>query len=97
LIFDEVDAGIGGTTGTAIGQALVNLADRHQVLVVTHLAQVAAFATAHKVVRKATAKDSVDVSISNLERDDRVTELARMLSGKPDSASAREHAEELLG
>lgn len=96
LVFDEVDAGIGGEAGHAVGAALKALGDRHQVLVVTHLPQVAAFADAHLHVRKQQKDDETVSEVHLLTRDERVTELARMLSGKADSGSARSHAEELL-
>lgn len=96
LLFDEVDSGIGGTAATAVGRALADLGTRHQVLVVTHLPQVAACADHHLVVEKLGKADSVKTNIGAVVDDDRLTELSRMLSGSPDSASARSHAAELL-
>ncbi len=96
LVFDEVDAGIGGEAGHAVGSALAALGDRHQVLVVTHLPQVAACADSHLIVEKRQGEDDTVSEISLLDRKGRVTELARMLSGKPESKSARSHAKELL-
>ncbi len=96
LLFDEVDSGIGGTAATAVGRALGDLGDRHQVLVVTHLPQVAACADHHLVVEKRGKGHSVSTSIRSVEDEERLTELSRMLSGSPDSTSAREHAAELL-
>jgi DNA repair protein RecN (Recombination protein N) len=100
LVFDEVDAGIGGEAAVAVGRALAALGGTHQVLVVTHLAQVAAFAAAHLSVAKdvvAGAGGERTVAAARLlGGDDRVVELARMLSGRPDSDSARGHARELL-
>ncbi len=96
LVFDEVDAGIGGQAGFAVGRALAALGDRHQVLVVTHLPQVAAFADCHLAVEKRQGDDTTVSEIRVLDGDDRVSELARMLSGQPDSAAARQHASELL-
>ncbi len=95
LVFDEVDAGIGGEAGFAVGRALSNLGDRHQVLVVTHLPQVAAFADAHLAVRKQQGDDSTVSEIRLLDDTERLTELARMLSGQPHSDTARSHAREL--
>jgi DNA repair protein RecN (Recombination protein N) len=95
LVFDEVDAGIGGEAGFAVGRSLSDLADRHQVLVVTHLAQVASFADAHLAVEKIQDTDATVSQIRRLDDADRETELARMLSGQPDSATARTHAREL--
>ncbi len=96
LVFDEVDAGIGGTAATAVGQALGALGRRHQVLVVTHLPQVAAWADAQVVVTKTATRTRTTTAVSVLDDDARVVEIARMLSGSPDSESAREHAAELL-
>ncbi len=96
LVFDEVDAGIGGQAGFAVGRALAALADRHQVLVVTHLPQVAAFADAHLLVEKSQGDDDTLSEIRLLDDDARRTELARMLSGQPGSSTARKHAKELL-
>lgn len=96
LVFDEVDAGIGGATALAVGSRLAELSKRHQVLVVTHLAQVAACADAHLVVSKQTVDGTVRTLVRPVEGDDRVAEIARMLSGD-DGQASRAHAEELLG
>ena len=96
LVFDEVDAGIGGEAGVAVGRALAELGGRHQVLCVTHLPQVAAFADAHVAVAKAESDGRTVARTSLLLDDTRVTELARMLSGTGDSTNARRHARELL-
>ncbi len=96
LIFDEVDAGIGGQAGSAVGRALSALGDRHQVLVVTHLPQVAAFADAHITVEKQQGADATVSNLRLLDSQARVTELARMLSGQPDSDTAQLHAQELM-
>jgi DNA repair protein RecN (Recombination protein N) len=96
LVFDEVDAGIGGAAAVAVGRALARLAHEHQVLVVTHLPQVAAYADAQVRVAK-QSDDAATVShASLLDRSERVIELSRMLSGQPDSDAARVHAAELL-
>ncbi|MBO3103034.1 DNA repair protein RecN [Cellulomonas fengjieae] len=99
FVFDEVDAGVGGRAAIEVGRRLSALAQGSQVLVVTHLAQVAAFADRHLVVTKSTA-DGVDVvtesDVRLVTRDERVRELARMLSGQEDSDAARTHAAELL-
>jgi len=96
LVFDEVDAGIGGEAGTAVGQALATLGGRHQVLCVTHLAQVAAFADAHIAVAK-TERGQRTVATAELVLDDaRVGEVSRMLAGVGESSHARRHAQELL-
>ena len=96
LVFDEVDAGIGGEAAVAVGRALGALGAQSQVLVVTHLPQVAAFADQQVVVWKEERDDRTVASAKPLDDDGRVIELSRMLSGQPDSATARGHAEELL-
>jgi DNA repair protein RecN (Recombination protein N) len=96
MVFDEVDAGIGGEAAVAVGQALAALGAERQVLVVTHLPQVAAFADAQVQVVKQDAGDRVVAAATRLDDDDRVVELSRMLAGDPDSAAARKHAKELL-
>lgn len=96
IVFDEVDAGIGGTAATAVGEALARLGESRQVLVVTHLAQVAAAATVQVGVAKDI--DEVDTSTSArvLDDEERVVELSRMLSGQPTSAAALAHARDLI-
>ena len=95
LVFDEVDAGIGGDVANTVGASLADLAATHQVLVVTHLAQVAAFADQHVAITKRDVEGRAVSEATVLDDDARVTELSRMLSGSPDSASARQHADEL--
>jgi DNA repair protein RecN (Recombination protein N) len=96
MVFDEVDAGIGGAVAAAVGEALAQLAVSRQVLVVTHLAQVAALATTHLVVTKSSDDVSTVSQLREVTGDDRVAEIARMLSGDADGGSARAHASELL-
>ncbi len=96
LIFDEVDAGIGGEAAVAVGRSLAALGADQQVLVVTHLPQVAAFAHAHVQVTKETGEDHTVARIEQLDEPGRVAELSRMLSGQPESQTARDHAQELL-
>ena len=96
LIFDEVDAGIGGEAAWAVARSLQALSDRHQILVVTHLPQVAAFADAQLSVTKRTSGGSTAASVVPLDDDARVEEIARMLSGQPDSEVGRDHAISLL-
>jgi len=96
LVFDEIDAGVGGATATAVGRRLAELARGRQVVVVTHLAQVAAFADAQLVVVKDLAGDEAATSVVRVEGDARVAEIARMLSGN-DSEASLAHARELLG
>jgi DNA repair protein RecN (Recombination protein N) len=95
LAFDEVDAGVGGRTGRAVGRVLHGLARGRQVLVVTHLAQIAAFADHHLVVEKSAAAGRTLARVASVEGEERVRELARMLAGD-DGPTARAHAEELL-
>ena len=100
FVFDEVDAGVGGRAAVEVGRRLAELGRHAQVVVVTHLAQVAAFADRHLVVTKATSADDDVVTESGVhpvQGEERVRELARMLSGQEDSEAARRHAEELLG
>lgn len=96
FVFDEVDAGVGGEAATAVGRRLAHLAQRAQVIVVTHLPQVAAFGDRHLVVRKDDDGVVTTTSVVSVDGQDRVAELARMLAGRADSASAQEHAQELL-
>jgi DNA repair protein RecN (Recombination protein N) len=96
LVFDEVDAGIGGEAGIAVGRLLADLGVRHQVLCVTHLAQVAAFADEQVVVEKREEGGRTVASASHVDRDARVAELSRMLAGVGESAHAQSHAAELL-
>ncbi|HEY5545073.1 MAG TPA: DNA repair protein RecN [Gemmatimonadaceae bacterium] len=96
LVFDEVDAGIGGTVALRVGDSLRRLAEHHQVLVITHLAQVAARAHHHVVVAKGAKGGVSTADISVVQRDDRVAEVARMLGGDPSSKVSRAHARELL-
>ncbi|MBA4609432.1 DNA repair protein RecN [Aeromicrobium sp. Marseille-Q0843] len=96
LVFDEVDAGIGGRTAVEVGRRLARLAKHAQVIAVTHLPQVAAFADAHFVVSKSDDGTVTSSSVLRLEHQGRVDELARMLAGLDDSSAAQEHARELL-
>jgi DNA repair protein RecN (Recombination protein N) len=97
MIFDEVDAGIGGAAAIEVGKRLKALAKIHQIVVVTHLPQVAAFADKHLKVEKSASGNITTSSVMELDSDARVTEIARMMAGIQDSASALEHARELLG
>jgi DNA repair protein RecN (Recombination protein N) len=96
FVFDEVDAGVGGRAAVEIGRRLARLAETAQVLVVTHLPQVAAYADRHLAVTKAADGSVVESGVEQLDQAGRVTELARMLAGQEDSRSARAHARELL-
>ena len=96
FVFDEVDAGVGGKAAVEIGRRLARLARLAQVIVVTHLPQVAAFADAHLVVEKAGDGSVTRSGITRLDDEGRVTELSRMLAGLEDSEFGRAHAGELL-
>jgi DNA repair protein RecN (Recombination protein N) len=96
MVFDEVDAGVGGRAAVEIGRRLARLATRHQVIVVTHLAQVAAYADRHLVVDKQRSKTATHSRVRTLPEADRIGELARMLAGLDDTDTGRAHAEELL-
>lgn len=96
FVFDEVDAGVGGRAAVEVGRRLAQLAQGAQVVVVTHLAQVAAFADRQLVVAKDTSNGVTVTGVSEVTEDARVNELARMLSGQDDSTTARRHAHELL-
>ncbi|MEV8339521.1 DNA repair protein RecN [Leucobacter sp. NPDC077196] len=96
FVFDEVDAGVGGAAAIEIGRRLARLSRTSQVIVVTHLAQVAAFASNHLQVVKDSAGGFTESSLCRLDGDARLAEMARLLSGLSDSGSALEHAAELL-
>jgi DNA repair protein RecN (Recombination protein N) len=97
LVFDEIDAGVGGAVGSAVGAKLLEVALRHQVFVVTHLAQVASRATTHLLVEKTVDGAAItSTAVRRLAGEGRVEEIARMLGGDPGSATSREHARELL-
>jgi DNA repair protein RecN (Recombination protein N) len=96
LVFDEVDAGVGGSAARSVGRSLAALAEQKQVLVVTHLPQVAAFADAQVALTKHDDGATTAMSVEVLGAEARVRELARMLSGLADSDTGHDHAEELL-
>jgi DNA repair protein RecN (Recombination protein N) len=96
LIFDEVDAGIGGTVAVAVGRKLGEVARHHQVFVITHLPQVAARGGRHFRVEKHAEEGVAATRVTPLEGEDRVFEIARMLGGDPESETSRRHAGELL-
>lgn len=97
MIFDEVDAGIGGEAAIEVGKRLKLLAQKHQVVVVTHLPQVAAFADSHLKVVKSSDTKATRTDVIVLNNEERLTEIARMMAGLSDSSSALEHARELIG
>ncbi|MGA0865954.1 MAG: DNA repair protein RecN [Candidatus Nanopelagicaceae bacterium] len=96
LIFDEIDAGIGGETGLIIGERLSRLAKHFQVIVITHLAQVASWADRHFRIEKNESDEIVLSSVVEVSGEERVREIARMLSGQSQSAVALDHARDLL-
>ena len=96
LVFDEIDAGIGGVVAGRVGERLREVARGRQVLVVTHLARIAARASNHLLVEKGTVDGTAVTVLRRLDGEERVREIARMLGGDPDSASSRDHARELL-
>jgi DNA repair protein RecN (Recombination protein N) len=96
LVFDEVDAGIGGRTAERVGRALAELAEEHQVLCITHLPQVAALATTHLRVAKAARGGRTIATVEALDAEARVEELARMAGGARVTEATRQHARELL-
>jgi DNA repair protein RecN (Recombination protein N) len=95
LAFDEVDQGIGGEVGVQVGAALAEVAERHQVLVITHLPQIAARADTHLVVSKEARRGIATSDVQVLHGEDRVNEIARML-GDTEGDAARRHAQEML-
>ena len=95
-VFDEVDAGVGGKAAIEVGRRLHALSRHSQVIVVTHLPQVAAWADSHYVVTKDLNGSVSQSDVRLVEGEDRIEEIARMLAGLENSSSAREHAAELL-
>ena len=95
LVFDEIDAGIGGTTARRVSETLAELADRRQVLCITHLAQIAAMAKAHFVVRKQEGENVTTANVNEVSGSDREKEIARLLDGSVSGASLK-HAKALL-
>lgn len=96
MIFDEVDAGIGGATAEAVGKRLHALADRHQVIVITHLPQIARFAGKHFQVQKHVEQGRTTTTVLPLDNQERIQELARLLAGDHITETALQHAKELI-
>jgi len=96
LLFDEVDAGIGGRVAEIVGKKLKKVASSHQVICVTHLPQIAAQSDSHFVVCKDVVKGRTFTEVKKLNEKERVGELARMLGGVKVTEKARKHAEEML-
>ena len=96
LIFDEVDAGIGGRTAESVGKKLRNISRKHQLICITHLPQIASLADVHLKIEKKEADSRVSVDVREIEGRERLDEISRMLSGTQTKTSLK-HAEELLG
>ena len=96
LIFDEIDSGTGGETSYAIGKKIKEISKKHQTIVITHLAQVAAFASNHYKIYKENRKDRVFSNIKKLNQNERLFEIARMLSGEKITDKALENAKEIV-
>ena len=96
VVFDEVDAGIGGEVAELVGKKLVNLAGHHQILCITHLPQIAKYGHHHLRIVKSVTKGRTRTTLIPLTADERVEELARMLGGKTITAKTRAHAREML-
>jgi DNA repair protein RecN (Recombination protein N) len=96
LVFDEIDAGVGGQTARAVGERLRRLGDARQVICITHLAQVASQASSHFRIEKRTEAGEAVAAVERVEGDELVAEIARMLGGERDDKTAGRHAKELL-
>jgi DNA repair protein RecN (Recombination protein N) len=96
LVFDEIDVGVGGRSGQVVGEKLWHLSDEHQVLVITHLPQIAAFAETHFRIAKEERAGRVVSRVATISAEERIDELAAMLDGVPVTAAARASAREML-
>ncbi len=96
FLFDEVDTGVSGPTAQKVGAKLKNLAQHQQVICVTHLPQVASFADFHYFIEKNTGKDKVEMKVRNLSKEERIQEIARLISGEKTTKASLQHAKELL-
>jgi DNA repair protein RecN (Recombination protein N) len=96
LVFDEVDAGIGGAVAEVVGKKLKDLSRYHQVLCVTHLPQIACFADTHHRVIKTSSENRTTTQVKELRAEERVEEVARMLAGIEITEKARVHASEMI-
>lgn len=95
IIFDEADTGVSGKVAESIGQIMKNIADKQQVLCITHLAQVAGFADQHLYIQKSEKNDTTSVSVTQLNESDSIEELAKMISGANITKESLEHAKVL--
>ena len=96
LVFDEIDSGLGGETAHAVGETLAGLGGRHQVLCITHFAQVARFASQQIKIEKTVEKGRTHTSLAVCNFEERVAELARLMGGDTHSEKLRDHARALL-
>jgi len=96
FLFDEVDTGVSGPTAQKVGAKLKNLAQHQQVICVTHLPQVASFADFHYFIEKNTGQDKVEMKVRNLNKEERIQEIARLISGEKTTKASLQHAKELL-
>ena len=96
LIFDEIDAGIGGRVAEAVGQRLKRLAKTNQVLCITHQPQIARYADTHFLITKELSEKRTVTRVASLDEDGRIDELVRMIGGSTATIAARKHARELL-
>jgi DNA repair protein RecN (Recombination protein N) len=96
LVFDEIDVGVGGRTGQVVGERLRDLSDRHQVIVITHLPQIAALADRHAKISKAEVDDRVVSQVAELEDGEVEHEIAAMLDGEPVTSASIDAAREML-
>jgi DNA repair protein RecN (Recombination protein N) len=96
LVFDEIDIGIGGRAAEAVGQKLKALARGQQVICITHLPQIAAFADQHFLIEKTERRGRTQTGVRRMEKNERVEEIARMLSGASLTETSRRHAEQML-
>ena len=96
MIFDEIDTGISGRTAAVVGEKMLGIAKKHQVICVTHLAQIAALADAHLMVRKYDDGKNTFVETRQLNEEEKVQRIAQMMDGESDSPSALTHARELI-
>jgi DNA repair protein RecN (Recombination protein N) len=96
MVFDEIDSGIGGETAAVVGEKLFKISSNKQVICITHLAQIACFAQTHLFINKYIEKNKTKINISILDKQEKIQEISRMLSGRKDSDISLKHAEELI-
>jgi DNA repair protein RecN (Recombination protein N) len=96
MVFDEIDTGIGGGTAAVVGEKLFKISSDKQVICITHLAQIACFAQMHLFINKYIEKNKTKISINILDKQEKIREISRMLSGSKDSDISLRHAEELI-